>query len=276
MLRRVLVGVAAPMRMSMQTTRSAVVTQSVRAFATAKKGKPKVAAKAAPKKKAAAAGAKTMPPRISTPLVPQDFAKVGEFPKLKTEQGPYAKSLFDVGVQLDYTLEPGKNNFRMIVSTFKLLNKTETFNKVFQNPLIPKEAKFDFLKHTHKGMSKYLKDGLHPVVLRFLQLLIAKNDEKLLPLVIADIDMLVDWANRRVPCEITSAEPLSAAQVTALETKVKSIRDSAESLDFKYTVDAKLLGGLKVMVGDEVADMSVATRLDNFHNTLRNSSRDGQ
>jgi ATP synthase F1 delta subunit len=275
MLRRVLVGVAAPLRMSaLHTSRRAVAVTSVRHFATAKKpaaGKKVAAKKPAAKKPAAKAAAGD-----NSAVVPANYAEVGEFPKLKTDHGKYVKSLFDVGVHLDHTLEPGRGTFRRVLSTLSKLNNHQKFNDVFQNPLHPKQNKFEFLKHTNDGMEKHMADGgMHPVTLRFLQMLVAQSDEKFLPLILKDINTVIDWANRRVSCEITSAEPLSEKQVAALQTKVQSIRDPTENVDFTFKVDKSLLGGLKVDIGDETADMSVATRLDNFHNTLRTSSREG-
>jgi len=60
--------------------------------------------------------------------------------------------------------------------------------------------------------------------------------------------------------DVTSAHPLSAAQVTAVKAKLKSQlgRDVAVNL----SVDPAILGGLVVKVGSRLVDSSIRTRLN--------------
>lgn len=58
---------------------------------------------------------------------------------------------------------------------------------------------------------------------------------------------------------VTSARPLSDAQLERLQAGLS--RAYARDLRFNQVVDRSLIGGLRVQVGDDVIDSSVATRL---------------
>jgi F-type H+-transporting ATPase subunit delta len=59
---------------------------------------------------------------------------------------------------------------------------------------------------------------------------------------------------------VTSAQPLAEAQLERLQVALS--RKYSRDLRFNQVVDSSLIGGLRVQVGDDVIDSSVATRLD--------------
>jgi F-type H+-transporting ATPase subunit delta len=62
-----------------------------------------------------------------------------------------------------------------------------------------------------------------------------------------------------VPVEVTSAIPLTEQQRAKLETQLHA--QYGPALEFSYRVDAAILGGMIVRVGDKLIDGSVASRL---------------
>lgn len=60
--------------------------------------------------------------------------------------------------------------------------------------------------------------------------------------------------------EVASAHPLSAAQLKALEAKLKA--RTGRTMAIEASVDPSLLGGLVVRIGSEQIDSSVRTRLE--------------
>lgn len=71
-------------------------------------------------------------------------------------------------------------------------------------------------------------------------------------------------ANERgeVKAEVASAKALTKTQVTALEKNLKAALGRDVALE--ASVDADLLGGLKVKVGSQMIDSSLKTKLDNL------------
>lgn len=97
-------------------------------------------------------------------------------------------------------------------------------------------------------------------VRNFVQLLISRNELKLLPDVIEAFTHRVRGGVAPKIAEITSALPLSPEDRADLERKLRATY--GEDLEFKYKVDPAILGGLIVRVGDKVMDASVASKLN--------------
>ncbi len=73
-----------------------------------------------------------------------------------------------------------------------------------------------------------------------------------------------------VTAEITSAHPLTAEQVSAMEAALKKGLGKTVKLNLKQ--DASLLGGLMVKVGSKMIDNSVRSRLDRLHRALKGNN----
>ncbi|MCX6494650.1 MAG: F0F1 ATP synthase subunit delta [Actinobacteria bacterium] len=65
---------------------------------------------------------------------------------------------------------------------------------------------------------------------------------------------------------VTSAQPLDPAQLTAVSSSVAMLYGRKAVLDLH--VDARALGGVRIQVGDDVIDGSIATLLDDLRSQL--------
>ena len=97
---------------------------------------------------------------------------------------------------------------------------------------------------------------------RFLQVLNDKGRLGVLPTVNAAFARLLKEKRGEVDVHVTSAQPLSAAQLDAVATKVGSAIDGKAIVT--ADVDESLIGGLKLRIGDQQIDGSVATQLQNI------------
>lgn len=70
-----------------------------------------------------------------------------------------------------------------------------------------------------------------------------------------------------VTAEVTSAHPLSAAQMSALSAKLKARVGSDVAIQTK--VDPAILGGLTVKIGSQMIDNSIKTRLNTLANAMK-------
>ncbi len=70
----------------------------------------------------------------------------------------------------------------------------------------------------------------------------------------------------RIDADVTSAVPLTDAERDAIDARLKA--RYGDDLAIQYRVDAAILGGLIVRVGDRYIDDSVAARLGRLRETL--------
>ena len=113
---------------------------------------------------------------------------------------------------------------------------------------------------TRAAQIKQLLEGrLHPLALRFLLFLNARRRLVLLDTLLTIFEELCDQQDGVLRVQITTARELSAAQLTALQGKLGTRLQ--RPMKTQVTVDAKLIGGFKLQIGDDVQDFSLATQL---------------
>jgi F-type H+-transporting ATPase subunit delta len=98
-----------------------------------------------------------------------------------------------------------------------------------------------------------------PQVQNLVSLLVSKNQVHLLPEVVALFEQFGQRSTVGALAKVTSAIPLNASEQQILESKLRA--QFGKDLAFDYAVDASLLGGMIVRLGDKVIDASVAGKL---------------
>ncbi|MBI5301684.1 MAG: F0F1 ATP synthase subunit delta [Chloroflexi bacterium] len=98
-----------------------------------------------------------------------------------------------------------------------------------------------------------------PQVQNLVSLLVSKNQAHLLPQVVAEFERYAQRTPASAIAHVTSAVALTDAEKQTLETKLR-VQFGKETV-FDYSVDANVLGGVIVRVGDKVIDASVAGKL---------------
>jgi F-type H+-transporting ATPase subunit delta len=76
----------------------------------------------------------------------------------------------------------------------------------------------------------------------------------------------VEAAQGLVHVEVVSAVPLTKSLEDALRTKIES--SLGKTVELTLTVDKEILGGLRLRIGDRVADASVRHRLERLRELL--------
>lgn len=110
------------------------------------------------------------------------------------------------------------------------------------------------------ALDAVLAGDVDPLVRNLLYSLLQRGDLPLLGEVISSLRGRMSRAEAGpTPVEVVTATPLEDDQREALEGKLAG--RYGENLAFTYRVDAAILGGMVVRVGDKLIDGSVATRL---------------
>lgn len=110
-----------------------------------------------------------------------------------------------------------------------------------------------------KLLDSATQGGLNESVRRFLGTLLEAGQLDQLDTILVEFNRLaLHRAERRI-AHVTSAVPLTQAEREALSARLTTKFGS--DLEFQYDVDAALLGGVRLRVGDQVIDGSVSGRL---------------
>lgn len=109
--------------------------------------------------------------------------------------------------------------------------------------------------------------GLSPLTRNFLGVLAANRRLGKLPEVVRAFVTIAAAARGEASAEVTSAHPLSAAQLKQLSERLKA----REGKDVKITakVDPEILGGLVVRIGSTQIDSSIRTRLNTLASAMK-------
>ena len=117
-----------------------------------------------------------------------------------------------------------------------------------------------------KAVLLELTEGGDELVRNFLRILVDKSREGELSGAHRAFVDLVEQAEGVVHVEVVTAVPLTDSLKDALRAKVESSLN--KSVEFTLTVDREILGGLRLRVGDKVADASVRHRLERLRELL--------
>lgn len=106
-----------------------------------------------------------------------------------------------------------------------------------------------------------------PEVQNLILTMATKNHIHLLRQVVSDLDRYAKREAVGAMAQVTSAVVLTDGEKSALESKLRA--QFGNDLSFDYTVDAAILGGVVVRVGDKVIDGSVAGKLAALQEKLK-------
>lgn len=111
-----------------------------------------------------------------------------------------------------------------------------------------------------------LTEGGDELMRNLLRLVVDKNRETELAAIYRAYVELVEQAQGLVHVEVVSAVPLPETLQKTLQTKIES--SLKKTVELTLTVDEDILGGLRLRIGDRIADASVRHRLERLREVL--------
>ena len=111
-----------------------------------------------------------------------------------------------------------------------------------------------------------LPPDLRGDVRNFLYALLKDHHIGLLPEIIADLARFAEGGPETLVARVTSAAPLTAEEQAAFRQRIAATYGQGVEVEFR--VDASLLGGAIVQVGDKIIDGSIAGKLNALHSRL--------
>ena len=146
-----------------------------------------------------------------------------------------------------------------ITALENLCRDSEPFVDFMTDKAIPGEAK-------QRILGELFERKVQDITLNFLYLLASRRRERFLPEILeASRAILDDW-DGVVNADVASAVPLSAGQEGDLKNGLEAY--TGKRVRMKAAVNADLIGGFVVRVGDQVFDSSLATQLQRVRQSL--------
>lgn len=171
----------------------------------------------------------------------------------------YARSLFSLAIA-----EGGQ------AGAESLLNELEDVMEVARS-----EAKFgEFLSsrilsaESRQGsLDRIFKGRMSETGVRFLQVLNRKGRLGHLGAIVSAMDELVQESFGRVEVDVYTAAPMGTAELDELRDRLRKTL-GREPIVHPYT-DRTMIGGIKLQIGDQLIDGSVATKLRQIRDRLK-------
>lgn len=168
----------------------------------------------------------------------------------------YGEALFELAVEegkVDLFLEE-------ITVVQNVLKENEDFGKLMNHPKILKEEKMEVMTSILKGRACDELTG-------FMNLVIAKDRYR-------EIDSILEYFLMEVKklkgigvAYVTTATGLAPAKCDEIEARLLATTDFNQ-MEIHYDVDASLIGGMVIRIGDRVVDSSVSTKLNDLKKEL--------
>ncbi len=171
---------------------------------------------------------------------------------------PYAQALLSVAQANNLTEEFGADA-RTLIS---LISGSGELQNCLDNPFIQPETKKNLLK-------QLLGEGVNPYLRNFILLLVDRRRISFLEPILQQYVNLLRELNQTVLAEVTSAVPLTDAQLQTVKEKVLSITKARE-VEIVTKIDTDLIGGVVIKVGSQVIDASLRGQLRRLSLRLTN------
>lgn len=172
-------------------------------------------------------------------------------------QGRYASALFELASENKAVAAVESD----LAGLGQALSDSADLAALIRNPQVGREAAAKAIE----AVATLLK--LSPLTKQFLGVLAANGRLDVLPRIVSAFAAIASAARGEVKAEVTSAHPLSDAQLGALSAKLKA--REGKDVTLSATVDPAILGGLVVKIGSTQIDSSIRTRLNSLAQAMK-------
>ena len=161
----------------------------------------------------------------------------------------YVKSLLGLAVEKG-VLDKVHEDMMMFT---KVCEQNRAFVLMLRNPIIKHDKKRDILEKVFKGKVQALTMAIFDIITR-------KNREPLLPAIASQFHQAYNDHQGVGGASITTAIPLDSKLRSEIEQIVKKLSDKKQ-VEIKEKVDADMIGGFVLNIGDRQIDASIKNKL---------------
>jgi F-type H+-transporting ATPase subunit delta len=174
--------------------------------------------------------------------------------------GRYASALFELASD-----EKSADAVGQQLQAFgRAIEESDDLKRLVRSPVFSSDDQIAAISAIAEGL------GITGAALNFLKLAARNRRLSGLPDMIKAYATLLSQSKGEVAGEVTSAEPLSDAQLSDLKAALKGSIGRDVALSTK--VDSSILGGLIVKVGSRMMDNSLKTKLQNLKIAMKGTA----
>lgn len=170
----------------------------------------------------------------------------------------YAKSLFELARERGGQAAI-ESTFAELEDIVEIARADASFNEFLSSRILPAPTRRDSIRKIFGGRASDL-------VLNFLLVLNEKGRLGHLISVVAAFDQLLQEAFGRVEVDVYTSSPISSQELQLIQDRLRKALGK-EPIVHPYT-DNTMIGGLKLQIGDQLIDASVATSLRKLRDRL--------
>ncbi len=171
--------------------------------------------------------------------------------------GRYASALFELASEAG-TVTSVESDLAKLSDA---LSESDDLAAATTNPQLSRDAQGQAIG----AVAKHL--GLADLTSNFLGVLASNRRLSALPEIIAAFKTIAAAQRGEVTAKVTSAHPLSDAQLSSLKDKLTA--REGRTVMLSADVDPDLLGGLVVTIGSQRIDASIRTRLNSLSQAMK-------
>ena len=167
----------------------------------------------------------------------------------------YAQLLYQVAVKEDDINQISD----YLHSIRSILKSVPELNQLFITRRVQVQDKMIMLKNI-------LGDKISDIVMDLMVLLMENGHMMLFGEIVKRCDYLLDKESKIVKVRITSSSILSDDEVQLISSKIEN--NIQKEVEVKTEIDASIIGGIKLRVGNTLIDGSINSRLQKMRDTL--------
>ena len=171
--------------------------------------------------------------------------------------GRYATALFELADE-ETALD---DVARDLASVGAMIEDSDDLRRLIRSPVISRDNQLNAIDAVLEAA------GVSQLTRNFIGVVTRNRRLFALPGMIKNYQSLLAAARGEATAEVTSAQPLSDAQMSAIENSIKQAMGTKVAVDAK--VDKSLLGGLVVKVGSRMVDTSLKTKLSQLRLAMK-------
>lgn len=142
-----------------------------------------------------------------------------------------------------------------------MINEVPALKEYLENPIVARQDKEEDMLAICSDLSDISK--------AFIRVLAENGRLGETEKVLGTFSTLMNAKRGLVEVTVTSAEKLSKSQLTSLQDSLATrFLEKGQSLKLSTSVNAEMLGGLQVQIGDKFIDLSVASQLNKLSKHL--------
>ena len=167
----------------------------------------------------------------------------------------YAQILYNVAVKD----EDVKQMSADLHNIWSVLKSVPELNQLLITRRVQVKDKMNMLKNI-------LGDKISDIVMDLMVLLMENGHMMLFGEIVKRCDYLLDKESKIVKVRITSSSILSDDEVQLISSKIEN--NIQKEVEVKTEIDASIIGGIKLRVGNTLIDGSINSRLQKMRDTL--------